>query len=148
MRNKYIGQIEEKMIFAQLPEVKDPIAKGLDTDSELIGCFLSGWNTLASVDALLEYLYIIERKDDSNSEYAELKRFGINSEFEKSRLLFNEQGVVVSSEHEDSEMISLDVFISIVENWKKYLVIGKNENVVFYGGSFFYDIKTTKGIDI
>ena len=49
MRKFLIGQMDEKIMFTQLPKVGDPIVKGLDKESELVACFLSEWNSKASV---------------------------------------------------------------------------------------------------
>lgn len=146
MDKKYIGQIDKKLIFAQLPEVKDPIAKGLDIDSDIVGDFLSEWNSLTSAKSLLQYLYIIKNEDDSHEEYGELERFGIVSEFSNNRISFVEKGVIVTSKLGESDVILLDTVISIVDFWCKYLTIAKGRDVIFYGGRFFYNKETIDGI--
>ena len=99
-----------------------------------------------SAGSLLESLYTIKNKDDSHEDVAELIRCGIYNEFNKMFMLFVKKGVIVSSDNVRSDVISLNVVISIVENWKLYLTIIKNEDAVFYGGKFFLNPKT--GVEI
>lgn len=147
MREFLIGQIEDKIIFTTLPQVGDPIVKGLDQESELFACFLSEWNSTASVQTLLEYLLMILKQDKSNDEFEEISRFGIYNDHEGSRLLFVEDGIIIKSGSIQTKTILVSQAISIVEKWKMYLTLAEKEDTVFYGGRFFSNPKTKEEIE-
>lgn len=147
MREFLIGQIEDKIIFTTLPQVGDPIAKGLDQESELLACFLSEWNSSASVQTLLEYLLMIVNQDNSNDEFEEISRFGIYNDHEGSTLLFVDDGVLIKSGIIQTKPILLRRVISIVEKWKLYLNLVEKEDTVFYGGKFFFNPKTKEELE-
>jgi hypothetical protein len=137
MRTFVVGNIEDKIIFVDLPEVKDPIVKGLDNNSEFFGYFLTEWASVSDVKDLLEYLYIVKEKDESHEEYQDVIENGIYNDINAS-LWFAEDGVKVRFNQQETEKISLDSVISIVEDWKVYLELRKKRGVIYYGGKFFF----------
>jgi len=147
MRSFPIGEIVYKIIFLQLPEIKDPIVKGLDYDSELVGSFLSQWDSMKEAKDLLEYLNMFKNRNYEYDDYEDLIENGIYDD-NGSTLFFADDSISIVSNEKETKKIAIDIFIKIVKDWETYLRIIRNHDVVFYGGSFFYDIEITNKIAI
>lgn len=146
MRSYPIGGIIDKIVFLQLPKLKNPIVKGIDFDSELVGSFLSQWDSIRETKCLLEYLYILKDKNFEHDDYLDLAENGIYDD-NGSTLFFVDGYISIVTGEKESGKIDIEDIIKIVEYWETYIELIKDEDAVFYGGRFFYDIKTIDGID-